>query len=108
MGGGNPAIFQADFLFVRLPNKEVQLHRVANGLFMIDAVESKLSFTTVEYTHTPQEGVDGLWGTFQPALNDLFDPKDKKSGTKFSRHHNVGRDAIVVYNVQVRDGTIYV
>lgn len=95
------AIFQADFLFVRLPEKGVQLHRVANGLFIQDAMEEKLSFTTVEYAHTPQEDVDGFWGTFEPALNPTYDPTDNKSGTMYARHHNMGRDVILVYDVQV-------
>lgn len=79
----------------------MQLHRVAHGMCIDDALERELSFTTSEYMHTPQEGVDGLWGTFEPALNPSFDPTNKKSGTKFARHHNITRDAIVVYNVKV-------
>lgn len=99
--GGDPAIFQADFIFVKLPHKGVQLHRVANGLYIDDAVLHDISFTTAEYTHTPQDGVSGFWGTFEPALNAAFNPADRKSGTKFSRHQNIGRDVIIVYNVQV-------
>lgn len=96
------AVFQGDFLLVKLPSRGVQLHRVANGLFMMDALEPDIRFTTAEYEHIPQDGVDGLWGTFEPAMNTNFDPTDKKSGTKFARHHDVGRDAVVLYDVQVR------
>lgn len=99
--GGEAPVFQADFIFVRVPHKGVQLHRVAHGLFIEDAVQSELSFTTAEYNHVPQEVVDGFWGHFEPALNGAFDPNDKTTGTKFARHHNVGRDSIVLYNVQV-------
>lgn len=94
------AIFQADFIFVRLPQKGVQLHRVANGLCIDDAVEPELSFSTLEFAHTPQEGVQGFWGLFEPALNPTFDKTDKKSGTKFARHQNITRDVILLYDVQ--------
>lgn len=99
--GGMEAIFQADFIFVQLPNKPVQLHRVAHGLFIQDALEAELSFTTAEYTHIPQEDIPGLWGVFEPAENPTYDARDKKTGTKFARHQNVGREVILVYDVKV-------
>lgn len=101
---GDPiAVFQADFLFLKLPHKGVQLHRVAHGLFLTDATEKELSFTTTEYAHSPQPGVLGFWGTFEPADNPTFDPADKKKKlSKFARHQNIGREHILVYNVQVR------
>lgn len=98
---GYSAVFQADFLLLKVPNKGVQLHRVACGVWIIDALHPDVSFTTAEYDHTPQEGVPGLWGTFEAARNATYNPADKKSGTLFSRLHNVVRDMIVVYNVQV-------
>lgn len=98
---GEAAIFQGDFIFVKLQHKGVQLHRVANGLCIQDATDVQLSFTTAEYAHTPQDGVEGFWGYFEPALNPSYDPEDKKSGTMFARHHNIGRDVILVYDVQV-------
>ena len=58
-------------------------------------------FTTVEYTHTPQDGIQGLWGTFTKKLNERYDPKDRKSGTKFIRHDKIGCDVVVLCDVQV-------
>lgn len=99
---GEPTpVFQADFLFVKLPHKGVQLHRVAHGLFLVDATGDDISFTTIEYAHTPQPGVPGFWGTFVPAENPTFEvSKRKKHASKFIRHQNVTRENIVVYNVQ--------
>lgn len=99
--GGLEPVFQADFLLLRVHQKGVQLHRVANGMMICDAMEPEINFTTAEYKHTPQEGVDGLWGYFEPAANDVYDPTDKKTGTKYARLHNVGRPMILMYNVQV-------
>ena len=101
-----PAIFQADFLLVQLPGRDVALHRVVGGLFLDDAVASDLSFTTAEYMHTPQEGFTELFGLFTPQLNPDYDPSNKKSGTKFMRHHNIGRNVILVYNVRVSTVTM--
>lgn len=101
VSGGLQPVFQADFLFIKLPQTSVQLHRVAHGLCIDDALQPELSFTTVEYKHTPQPGVDGFWGIFEPAENESRDATAKKPGNKFARHYNIGRDAVVMYNVQV-------
>lgn len=72
-GGGeagrlNHPVFQADFLLVR-QGSQLVLHRVTHGLMIEDAESDKLSFTTTEYEHTPQDGVPGLFGTFSPKVS---------------------------------------
>lgn len=63
----NYPIFQADFLLIR-HGSQLVLHRVTHGLMIEDAQSEKLSFTTTEYEHTPQQGVPGLFGTFLPKV----------------------------------------
>lgn len=60
-------VFQSDFLLIRRQS-ELVLHRVAHGLMIDDATHLELSFTTIEYEHTPQPGVPGLFGTFAPKV----------------------------------------
>ena len=60
-----PAVFQADFLFVQPPGGSLSLQRVANGIWITDATDANISFTTVEYVHHPQEGHTGFWGHFK-------------------------------------------
>lgn len=66
----NYPIFQADFLLIRKSSDagHVALHRVTHGLTLEDATNSEISFTTTEYEHSPQDGVQGLWGTFLPKV----------------------------------------
>eukprot|EP00965_Chrysotila_dentata_P134441 4446117-Pleurochrysis_carterae.AAC.1 len=50
----NPIIL-GDYLLVQLAcTSEVALHRVTHGIFIDDKDKSDASFTTLEYTHTPQ------------------------------------------------------
>mmetsp|Transcript_29047 Transcript_29047/g.66744 ORF Transcript_29047/g.66744 Transcript_29047/m.66744 type:complete len:400 (-) Transcript_29047:178-1377(-) len=98
---GCTPVFQSDYLFVQMPGMPLKLHQVCNGLFMQMASEEDISFTTVEYTHTPQQDVPGLWGTFTKTVNQHFDPQDSKSGTKFVRHNGVVREYIIVFDVKV-------
>ena len=94
-------IFQGDYVLVQLAGAALALQQVCNGVFLQQADEEHMCFTTVEYTHTPEVGVHGLWGSFHKTANINYDPKDPKSGAKFARHHSIGRDSITVYNVQV-------
>ena len=96
-----PPVFQSDFLLVQLPGVPLALHSVCGHALLSTATYEHLRFSTVEYTHTQQEGFAGLWGTFAKTENQTYNPQDKKSGTKFIRHAGIGRDHVVVYNVQV-------
>eukprot|EP00965_Chrysotila_dentata_P157677 5208466-Pleurochrysis_carterae.AAC.1 len=51
-----PAVFQTDYLFLQLPGRSIELHRVVNALVIDDAIAPVLSFSTAEYVHIPQEG----------------------------------------------------
>eukprot|EP00965_Chrysotila_dentata_P152116 5026546-Pleurochrysis_carterae.AAC.1 len=64
-----PAVFQADYLFVQIYGRELQLHRVAHGLVIEEAMAPNISFSTAEYTHTPQPGMNGFWGHFSQTPN---------------------------------------
>ena len=99
---GCPALFQSDYLFVQLaPNSPVQLHRVCHGAIISEATAPEILFTTLEYKHTPQEGVQGFFGTFSPTPNPSYDARNaKKSGGKMLRHKNVDRSCVKVYNVR--------
>ena len=99
--GGEPAVFQTDFLFVRVPSGELSLHRVVNNACLYSASATNITFTTTEYAHVPQPNVPGFWGHFHPKLNPRYDPCDRKSGTKFVRHQEIARAHVVVYDVQV-------
>jgi len=77
------------------------LHSVCGHALLSTATDEQLSFSTVEYTHTQQQGVAGLRGTFAKKENQTYNPQDKKTGTKFIRHAGISRDHVVVYNVQV-------
>ena len=94
------AIFQADFLFVKPPGGSLALHRVANGLCIDDATAKDAAFTTVEYTHSPQAGFDGFWGTFTLRENTDYNANDKRTGTKFVRHQQMTRENVVLFDVQ--------
>ena len=101
--GGDMAIFQADYILVQLPGESLQLHRICSGLFIEDALALKVAFQTLEYTQTPnleQEHRGGFWGEFTAKANPGYDMANKKSGTKFSRHGEISRDHIVLYDVQ--------
>ena len=95
------AIFQADFLFIRLASGELQLHRVAHGLCVYAATAPFISFTTVEYVHHAQPGLSGFWGYFTLKENDKYDARNRKTGTKFVRHENLTRENVVLYNASV-------
>ena len=96
-----PPIFLSDYILVQLPGRPLALHQVCNGALLEQATAEKMTFTTVEYAHSPQQGVPGLWGTFSKLENTSYNPLDKKSGTKFVRHSAIGRSHVVVYDVQV-------
>lgn len=98
-------IFQADFLLVQLPGRPIALHTVSNGVMLHSATDPEVVFTTLEYDHTPQPGVPGLWGTFKKKENPAYNPKDVKSGAKYVRHYNVSRQWVVVCNVMVSQDT---
>lgn len=79
----------------------VELHRVAHGLCLGDALAPDINFTSAELVHHPQEGVSGFWGCFTLKPNPIYDPTDRKTGGKHVRHQNMSRDNILVYDVQV-------
>lgn len=62
------------------------------------AAEEDISCTTVEYTHSPQRGVPGFWGTFAITENWSFDPKNPKSGINFVRHNGFVRENMICFN----------
>jgi hypothetical protein len=96
-----PALYQADYLFIQLPGRELELHRVAHGIILDDATSADISFTTVSYHHTPQNGVQGFFGTFEMTDNPAYDPHDTRKGPMYLRHRNLTREVIRLYDVQV-------
>eukprot|EP00965_Chrysotila_dentata_P109704 3625268-Pleurochrysis_carterae.AAC.1 len=50
------AIFQSEYMLIRLPcgDDRLSLHRVCHDIFMLDAKKEDVTFTTMEYEHTPQ------------------------------------------------------
>eukprot|EP00965_Chrysotila_dentata_P061100 2024598-Pleurochrysis_carterae.AAC.1 len=75
-------------------SSNLTLHRVSNGLFMTDARNAEVVFSTKEYVHTPLPGVHGLWGTFAVRANASYDSNDKRSGAKFVRHARLTRSSV--------------
>lgn len=95
-------VFQADFIFVQLPHKKVALHRVSNGLYIDNATAKDLSFSTIEYTQTPETTALGMDGDLIPAPNPEYDLAKKKRGMTVSiRHHGIGREVIKAYDLEV-------
>eukprot|EP00965_Chrysotila_dentata_P152902 5054051-Pleurochrysis_carterae.AAC.1 len=68
---------------------------------MQEAQRQDITFTTVDYTHTPQAGVHGFWGTFTPKRNPSYSRENPRSGGKFCRHARLNRSQIVLYDVAV-------
>ena len=102
--GGDRAVFQADYLLVQLPGEALQLHRVASGLFIEDAMAENVAFQTLEYKQVPNKQKchrGGFWGEFTPMVNTSYDAMRKKTGTMFKRHGEISREYIVMYDVQV-------
>eukprot|EP00965_Chrysotila_dentata_P228384 6196566-Pleurochrysis_carterae.AAC.1 len=82
---------------LQAPSGELSLHRVCHGIFLEDETSQNATFTTTEYTHTPQDGYDGFGGTFAPTPNPLYDPKNSKSGLKHLQRHGMKRDDICLF-----------
>lgn len=94
-------VFQGDYLFVQLPSKPVCLARVVHDCCIDDALSPTITFKVSEYTHTPQAGVTGFFGTFTKKVNEYHNPQDpKRTGPKFVRIQHISRHEIVVYDVQ--------
>lgn len=53
----------------------------------------------LEYEHRPQEDVDGLFGEFTPRKNPDY-RETQRGSVQFMRLRDVGRERILVYNVQ--------
>lgn len=100
-GGSGSGCTLCDDMGAELVHAGVELHRVAHGLCLGDALAPDISFTSAELQHHPQEGISGFWGYFTPKPNPNYDPKNRQSGTKLARHHNMSREDILVYDVQV-------
>eukprot|EP00965_Chrysotila_dentata_P101388 3347032-Pleurochrysis_carterae.AAC.1 len=81
-------------------NASLTLHRVMNVIYMTDAKLLDATFTTVEYSHTPLPGFQGLWGTFAHGINPSFDRRNRRSGLQHVRHLAIGREVVTMYNVQ--------
>lgn len=94
-------VFQSDYLFVQAPNQSLQLHRVASGAFIEDAVSPDIIFQTAEYVQTPNPCIGGFWGEFTPKPNKNYNPSNKKMGGQFVRHNEISREHIKGYNVRV-------
>ena len=96
------ALFQADYIFVRLPGKPLCLQRVCSGLFIEDAIDAEITFQTLQYALVPNADASlGLWGCFEPEDNTAYDPNDKRKGTMLVRFDEVDRSHVTVYNVAV-------
>ena len=94
-------VYQGDYLFVQLPGQSLQLHRIASGLFMEDALRPDVHFQTSEYFQVGNPDCGGFWGEFTMASNTHHDPANKKSGGKYLRHNEITRDHIRLYGVGV-------
>jgi hypothetical protein len=92
--GRNFAVFQGDYLFVKLPSKPLFLARVVHDCCIDDAIAPEITFTIGAYEHIPQERVEGLLGTFTKKPNEAYNPHDKTLGGKFVRHANITRDEV--------------
>jgi hypothetical protein len=67
---------------------------------MDEALSRDIEFTVGSYTHTPQRGHPGFFGTFTKTANESHDPNDRRMGGKFLRHANVTRANVFVIGVQ--------
>lgn len=94
-------VFQGDYLFVLPPNQTLQLHRVASGAFIEDALSPDIHFQTSEYQQTPHTQLGGFWGEFSMKSNPDHNPANKKMGGMFVRHNEITRGEIKVYDVRV-------
>ena len=95
------ALFQADYVFLRLPSKPLSLHRVCSGLFIEDSIAPDITFQSLAYSLLPatEQTASGFWGLFEAEDNQMYDPNDKRKGTIFVRHGEVDRSHILLYNV---------
>jgi len=93
-------VFQGDYLFVLPPNQTLQLHRVASGAFIEDALSPHIHFQTSEYQQTPTQ-LGGFWGEFSMKPNSDYNPMNKKTGGMYVRHNEISRAQIKLYNVRV-------
>ena len=91
---GVTPIFKGDYLFVQLPGSSAALHQVCNGALLERATHEEMSFSTVEFTHSPQQLVPEFFGTFEKKLKPTFNAMDSKSGTKFIRHSGISREHV--------------
>jgi len=94
-------VYQSDYLFVLPPNQTLQLHRVASGAFVEDALSPSIHFQTSEYRQTPNTQLGGFWGEFTLKPNPNYNPQNVKMGGVYVRHNEISRSQIVLYNVQV-------
>ena len=87
------ALFQADYVFLRLPSKPLSLHRVCSGLFIEDSIAPDITFQSLAYSLLPatEQTASGFWGLFEAEDNQMHDPNDKRKGTIFVRHGEVDR-----------------
>lgn len=94
-----PPVFLSDYVFFTVRGKGIKLGRVAGAPYGGALLEHH-KFDVTEYEHTPQEGVVGFFGTFQPLRNPHYNPQVKGS-LAYVRHRDVNRAEIVVFNVRM-------
>eukprot|EP00965_Chrysotila_dentata_P059677 1979764-Pleurochrysis_carterae.AAC.1 len=97
-----PPIFQGDYLIMRSSTAApLTLHRVVHGIFMQNATGADVTFTTCEYEQALDPLLRGLWGSFVPLKNAMYDKNNVRSGTKFVRRAGMTRANVQLYDVRV-------
>ena len=80
----------------------LQLHRVASGLFIENALDLNIRFQSAEYMQAAnEEEAGGYWGEFTHKPNAHHNAANKKAGGKLVRHNVIMREHIVLYDVRV-------
>ena len=98
-----PAIFQADYVLLQPPSGELSLHRISNGIFLENALCPHIRFSSAEYSQVVQSSAHGgFWGRFAPKANPNFDPLNAKKGPQYIRRHQMSREEVKLYDVQVQ------
>ena len=84
------------------PSGELSLHRIANGVFLENALSQHIRFSSAEYSQVVQSSAHGgFWGRFELRANPNYDPLNAKKGPQYVRRHQMSREEIKLYDVQV-------
>lgn len=97
-----PPVFLGEYLLVWSSpegnrDRSIVLGRVC-GVPAGGAITKNAVVDLLLYEHTPQDGVEGLFGSFSPKKNPDFSDNQRGS-SQFMRLRDVGRDRIIVYSV---------